>query len=323
MNASFPAPQGVHSAPLSLTQSGIRKSSVGPLAVLVFGSLAMAVPTLLYVARESWSTEQGGHGPIVLFTGLWLLWRLWPGAVPHFRQPPFWRVALMLLVLVPAYFVARVTQIIEIEGFMMHGLLLVALYSAIGGRALRMLWFPLFYLAFIFPPPESIVFFLTIPLKILISHAAVGFLSAFGYPIGGAGVTIVIGQYELLIAAACSGLNSIISLSALALFYVYIRHQADPLYALLLIIFIIPIALLANFIRVLILILLTYYGGDAAGQGFMHYFAGVVMFVLALGTVFLFDLIAMDLWSRIFRPLHREQPLLWGRLPVEALGAPE
>ena len=134
---------------------------------------------------------------------------------------------------------------------------------------------------------------------------------------------IVIGQYELLIAAACSGLNSIISLSALALFYVYIRHQANPLYALLLVITVIPIALMANFVRVLILILLTYYGGDAAGQGFMHYFAGIVMFAVALGTVFLFDSIAMRLWSRIFRPLHREQSFLSGRLLVEVLGAAE
>lgn len=323
MNASFPAPPGAPSAPLSLAPGGIRKSSILPLAVLAFGCLAVAVPTLLYVAREGWSSEQGGHGPIVMMTGLWLLWRLWPAAVPHFRQPPVWRVALILLVLVPAYFVARVTHIIEIEGLMMYGLLLAALYSATGGRALRTLWFPLFYLAFIFPPPNTIVFFMTMPLKSLISHAAVGLLSAFGYPIGGAGVMIVIGQYELLVAAACSGLNSIISLSALSLFYVYIRHQADPLYALLLVIAIIPIALLANFIRVLILILLTYYGGDAVGQGFMHYFAGMVMFVLALGTVFFFDLIAMHLWNHIFRPLHRDQLLLSGKLPVEALGVVE
>ena len=48
-----------------------------------------------------------------------------------------------------------------------------------------------------------------------------------GQPIGGAGVTIQIGQYQLLVAAACSGLNSIISLSAITLFYIYIRHQAD------------------------------------------------------------------------------------------------
>jgi ABC-type nickel/cobalt efflux system permease component RcnA len=42
--------------------------------------VSLAAPTLLFVAQESWSKEQGSHGPIVLFTGLWLLWRQWPDA---------------------------------------------------------------------------------------------------------------------------------------------------------------------------------------------------------------------------------------------------
>ena len=50
------------------------------LIVLIVGVMAVALPTMFFVARESWSTEQGSHGPIVLFTGLWLLWRQWPSA---------------------------------------------------------------------------------------------------------------------------------------------------------------------------------------------------------------------------------------------------
>ena len=273
-----------------------------PLIALALGCIAIIIPTMASVARDSWSTEQGGHGPIVLASGLWLLSHMWPAARAVFQQPPAWRVGAALLLLLPAYFLARVCGIVEIEAFTMYGLLLTALYSAIGGRAMARLKFPLFYLAFTFPPPDSVIFFLTMPLKSLISHAAVEFLGALGYPIGGAGVVIVIGQYELLIAAACSGLNSIITLSALSLFYVYIRHQAEPVYALLLTMTVIPIALFANFIRVLILILLTYYGGEAAGQGFMHSFAGVVMFIIALGTVLALDAVGIRIWQH-FRPV--------------------
>jgi exosortase/archaeosortase family protein len=45
---------------------------------------------------------------------------------------------------------------------------------------------------------------------------------------------------------------------------------------------VIPIAFIANVIRVIILVLVTYYLGDEAGQGFVHGFAGMVLFAVAL-----------------------------------------
>ncbi len=272
-----------------------------PLAILVIGGLTIFIPTLYYVATATWVTEQGGHGPIVMATGFWLLWRMFPDARPLFATPPLWRPIAMFAVLLPIFFVARVSQIVEVEGFAMYGLILVALYSVIGGRAMRHLWFPLFYIAFMFPPPDTLVTAITLPMKSLVSQSAIKFLAALGYPIGGVGVTIVIGQYELLVAAACSGLNSIISLSAIALFYVYVRHQANPLYSLLLTLTVVPVALLANFVRVLVLILMTYHLGDAPAQGFLHDFAGLLTFVVALGTIILIDAIAYRVWIR-FRP---------------------
>ena len=246
------------------------------LIVLILAALIILVPTMRFVAQESWGTEQGAHGPIVLATGLWLLVRLWPNAMRVARRPS----ALL--------------------SFALMAVVLVALYSLIGGAAMRQLWFPLLYIAFIFPPPESIVWAITMPMKIGISNAAVWLLGVLGYPIGAEGVVIYVGQYELLVAAACSGLNSIISLSAITLFYIYLRHEAEWQYALFLTFLIVPVALIANFVRVLILILLTYHAGEAAAQGFLHNFAGIVMFVVALLTMFGIDSLLKPLWDRVW-----------------------
>lgn len=259
------------------------------LVALVAGCVALAWPTFAQVVRDSWSTEQGSHGPIVLMTGLWLVTRLWPSARPLFRPPPLLPVAIVIAALAPMLLFARVVQVLEVEGFLMYALLVAALYSVIGWAALRKLWFPLFYLAFVFPLPDTLVALITLPLKDFISRAAVELLHAVGYPIGGMGVTIVIGPYELLVAAACSGLNSIVSLSVIALFYLYVRHGGDWRSALPTAIMIVPFAILANLIRVIILIVLTYHAGDAAAQGFLHDFAGLLMFVVAFGLVILFD----------------------------------
>ena len=266
--------------------------------LLTIGLASVLVPTMLLVAQLSWGTEQGAHGPIVVATGLWLLARQWDRIAGAIQPAPTSIVAALFAPLLVLFFLSSVTQIIEIQGFLMYGLLVTVLYSFVGAKAIRLLAFPLFYLLFAFPPPDTVVAIITQPLKIGISKTAIDLLYALGYPIAGAGVTIQIGQYQLLVAAACSGLNSLISLSAISLFYVYVRHQMDWKYAAFLILAILPVAIFANLVRVLILILLTYHAGEAAAQGFLHNFAGMTMFITALLTIFAIDIVAEPIWRR-------------------------
>jgi exosortase len=252
------------------------------------------------VARQSWSTEQGAHGPLVLVVGLWLLVREW-GAVRGLVQPGSpWIAGGLLTLLLPVYIIARITNIVEVEGAVLYASLLAAAYALWGSAPLRRLLFPLSFLLFVFPPPDTLFAMLTQPLKIGISHWTVEILHAAGYPVAGSGVTIQIGQYEMLVAAACAGLNSLIGLTALGLFYIYLRHaHANWRYMLLLELCILPVAVLANLVRVLLLLLITYYFGEAAGQGFFHELAGLTMFVTALLSIFLIDRLATPLRWRL------------------------
>ena len=271
--------------------------------MLVIGLCALAGPTMVDVARESWTTEQGAHGPLVLAIGIWLLGREWVVARRLARPASGLLVGLFFAFLLPLYIFARVTSIIEIEGAAMYALLLTAGLALWGGATLARLWFPLFFLMFSFPPPDTLFAMLTQPLKIGISEAAVSLLHVFGYPVAGSGVTIQIGQYEMLVAAACAGLNSLISLTALGLFYPYIRHSSNWRYMLLLLACIIPVAIVANLVRVLLLLLITYHFGEAAGQGFFHELAGMTMFLTALLGIFLVDSLASPLRQR-FDPVR-------------------
>lgn len=281
------------------------RSEISPLKwilanpVLIAGMLAVFVPTILFVARDSWSTEQGAHGPIVMVTGLWLLVREWRLALPHISPPKAWLVALAFIPVLLLYYVSRVSAIVELEGYLMYSLLVIVLFSFIGLRALLALWFPLFYMIFMFPPPDTVVAVITNPLKIALSGWSVNFLYMLGYPIAQEGVTIQIGQYQLFVADACSGLNSLISLSAISLFYVYLRHRANFRYAMLLFVTVVPIAIFANFVRIVFLVLLTYYSGEAAAQGFLHDFAGMTTFMTALISIFLLDHLIGLVWPSL------------------------
>jgi exosortase len=260
-----------------------------PELVLLVGAAAMFVPTLIAVATNNWTTEQGGHGPIVLATGLWLLYRELKSANAP-RQPGNVLMGLAFLVPLLAVFIAaRITGILEIEALAMYGAMIAGAYLLFGWPLLKAIWFPLLYLSLTLPPPDTVVAAVTQPVKIAISEWAVALLYAAGYPIASSGVTIQIAQYELLVAAACAGLNSILSLSAICLFYVYIRHRTNPLAFFVIALAILPVAVFSNFVRVLILILITYHLGEAAAQGFLHDFAGLTMFAAALVAIFAVD----------------------------------
>lgn len=268
----------------------IRSVSLADLA-LIFGVAAILLPTMIEVGRFNWTTEQGGHGPIVMAIGLWLLWREVKSS-PASRKPGNAVIgSLALAGLLAVYLVSRITGILEIEALAMYGALIVAAYLLLGGALLRSIWFPLLYLALTLPPPDTVVAAVTQPIKIAISEWAVSLLYALGYPIASSGVTIQIAQYEMLVAAACAGLNSIISLGAICLFYGYLRHRTNLLAFAVIALSVIPIAVFSNFIRVIILILITYYLGEAAAQGFLHDFAGLTMFAVALLSVFVIDAI--------------------------------
>lgn len=267
-----------------------------PRLAFLLGVAAIAIPTMYDVARLTWTTEQGGHAPIILATGLWLMWREGKGV--EVKPPGGWGSVLLLLPLLMLLGVARITGILEIEAIAMYGCLIVAAYALVGGKMIRALWFPILYLALALPPPDTVVAAITQPIKIAISNSAVQVLHALDYPIASLGVTIQIANYQLLVAAACAGLNSIITLSAICLFYAYLRHKNDWTSFLIVSLFILPVAIFSNFIRVLILILVTYHLGEAAGQGFLHDFAGLTVFAIAIMTIFAIDSLATRLRER-------------------------
>jgi exosortase len=159
-------------------------------------------------------------------------------------------------------------------------------------------WFPFLYLGLLLPLPGWALDEFTAPLKLLVSTLATGIVTPFGIPLIQEGVTMTVGPYQLLVEDACSGLNSLIGLIAVTLFYIYLLRNASWRYSLFLVCLIIPVAILANVLRIVTLILLTYFFGDAVGQGFLHVTAGLFLFALSLILMFAID----NTISRFIRP---------------------
>lgn len=266
---------------------------------LIIGMFSLLVPTIQGIAQVSWATEQGAHGPIVLAIGIWLLFRAWPTILARAEHGSPLAGAIVLVPALLVYLVANIVGSIVIQSAALYLILVATLYLFVGLRAMRGAWFPIFFLLFVLPPPGSFVANATQPLRLQISEWAVIVLANLGYPVARSGLDIFVGQYILEIKAACGGLNSMISLTAIGLVYAYMRHNSNFRYSVFLLFVILFLAVIANFVRVILIILMTYYLGDRTAQGFLHQFAGLTMFVVAMGGLLLFDEVAGPIRRRL------------------------
>ncbi|CAN7505575.1 exosortase B [Massilia sp. LjRoot122] len=258
----------------------------------VFLGLAILLgPTFYDLFTGAWIGEEQGHGPIIFFLALWLIWRKWPEVMAALGPTPTgnWSGWPVLAIGLMFHLLGRSQKILMFEVASIVVVMAAVVLLKFGSRALRVLWFPFFFMLFLIPLPSELVAAVTMPMKMAVSWVTEHILFALGYPISRSGVVLQMGQYQLLVADACAGLQTLLTLEALGLFYLNLMRHPSAFRNITLAILIIPISFTANVIRVIALTLITYYFGDAAGQGFLHGFAGMVLFVTALLLILAVD----------------------------------
>lgn len=249
--------------------------------------LAMYIPTVYKLFQMKWWLEEYSHAPLVIVVFFWLLWRERrllqekPDNQLHISGMAVFLLGLIL------YWLGVWQRAIVLETASIPFVLIGACYFLIGKSSFKWL-FPVAYLIFIIPPPLFLVDMITFPLKKLVSISAAWVLGVLNYPITRRGVLLIIGDYKLLVADACSGMRSIINLMALIILYIYLQKVSIPRRVIILA-SIIPIALMANTVRVTALALITFHYGDAVGRSFYHDISGLVVFAIALASVVSLD----------------------------------
>ena len=260
-----------------------------PLALILAGWAAMFGPSYMGLASTIWATDANGHGPIILAVSMWLLWKKKGPLLALPRRSAWVSSSALVVVSVLMYIVGRSQTVWTLEIAAQNLMLVAVLLSFFGWQGVRIAWFPLLMLVFMIPWPGEWIDAVTQPLNSAVSAVAASALHGLGYPVGRSGVVLTVGPYQLLVADACAGLNSLFTLEALGLLYLNIMNYTAPMRNLILALLVIPIAFAANVARVVVLVLITYHFGDEAGQGFVHSFAGMVLFLVALVLILITD----------------------------------
>lgn len=260
-----------------------------PLAILAVGWAAMFGPAYHGLANTIWASDAQGHGPIILAVSAWLMWQKRDALAALDRRPALGTAIVLAVLAVLAYVVGRSQTVWTLEVAAQNLMVLALVLAFFGWQGAKVIWFPMFFLIFMIPWPGEWIDAATQPLKMAVSTVASSLLYVMGYPVGRTGVILTVGPYQLLVADACSGLNSLFTLEALGLLYMNLMRYQSLARNISLAILILPISFIANVVRVMILVLVTYHFGDEAGQGFVHSFAGMVLFIVALAIMLVTD----------------------------------
>jgi len=134
--------------------------------------------------------------------------------------------------------------------------------------------------------PQAMTLGVSFSLKLIAAKTA-SFLAALIIPLKNQGSLVFLPNGVLTVGAPCSGLRSLIALSALSLLFAYLNEfslQKKGLFFILSL----PIAFISNVMRIILLIMVFYIYGSKVAMGWFHDFSGVLVFVFAfLGLIIL------------------------------------
>jgi exosortase len=166
-------------------------------------------------------------------------------------------------------------------------ILLAGIIWTLCGRAmLREVRFAVLVLLLAIPIPAVLFNQITFPLQLFASRMASSLLPLFGVPVLRDGNIIQLPSMQLEVAEACSGIRSLMSLFAVAIFYGYFLER-DTWRRSVLALASIPIAVIANAARIVGTGLCVQYWNPDKAVGFFHEFSGWLMFLVSLSCLYL------------------------------------
>jgi exosortase len=248
--------------------------------VLLLAAILLA-PVGRWLAGEWWSNDYYSHGVLAPLVSLFFAWRILPRLARRPDNRGLWLVGLGTLIYVAALY----QRVFHIAALAMLLLLAGIVWVYWGGSGLKKMAFPLGFLIFMIPFP--FVEASSLPLSLLTGQIATRLMQIAGLDVTVQGAAVTLPHANLVVGAQCSGVRSIVALSALAAVFAYIV-EGSWLRKLLLFLSVLPIAILGNILRVSSLLGVANRWGAEAGFTFYHNYSGFVFFGAALALFILF-----------------------------------
>ena len=266
------------------------RSSVSKARLFQFAAFLLSLAILWWLSGEvrAWMAfvfreprEDMGHGWIVPFFSLYLLFRQRKELLASAGRPSFWGFLLAIPGLLLFWIGSRGDQV-RITQIAFFWLLWCTTYAFYGFAFAKVAAFPVIFL--LFTVPLSFLDIFTVKLRLATAAIASALLNGIAIPVArsGTGLHCLAGQgFNLDIADPCSGMRSIFALTALTAAYAYLT-QKTLLKKWILFFCSVPIAMLGNLARIVSIAVVAQFFGQEAATGFYHDYSGYVVFLIGL-----------------------------------------
>ena len=270
------------------SEAQILKFSVQAL-LLVGVLLALYLHVVESLFAQCWRDPNFSHGFVVPFLSAWMLWNNREKFKQQSLVPNWWGLLVVL-----GAMGLLVVGALGAENFLSRTSLLFALAGItifFGGWAIfRLAFYPWLVLFLMIPLPVIIYNRITLPLQLMASRLATSLLDLTGVPVLREGNIIHLPAISLEVAEACSGLRSLMALITIAVIYAY-QFERKAWRRVALILSAIPIAVLANGLRIMGSGLLGQYWSPDKARGFFHEFSGLLVFCASCLLLWMFHLV--------------------------------
>jgi exosortase len=252
---------------------------------LVLGALLLVYWQVLTGLVSDWSNDDNySHGFFIVPLAAYFAWERRDKILAAPRRPSWFG-----LVVVAGSLFFLIAGLLGAELFLSRVSIILTLTGAIlflfGWPMLRVLAFPLAFLLLMIPLPALIFNKIAFPLQLLASHVGEYSVRSLDIPILREGNVLILANAKLEVAEACSGIRSLVSLFTLGIVFGYFvdhRVWVRSFIALSAI----PVAILANGLRVASAGVAAHNYGTAGVEGLFHEFSGWVVFVVAFLMMF-------------------------------------
>ena len=254
------------------------------LSALALSATLLYWPVLVRLVSD-WRTDDNySHGFLIVPIAAYLAWerraRL-ASAVP--------RPSMLGLLVALGSLATLVAGLLGAELFLTRvsliGLVAGSVLFLLGWNHLRILFFPIAFLLLMVPIPAIIFNQIAFPLQLIASRFGEVVVRLFDIPVLREGNVITLANTQLEVAEACSGIRSLISLLTLGIVYGYFMDRRTWV-RVIVALATVPVAIVANGLRVAGTGVAAHYYGPEAAQGFFHTFSGWIVFLAAFVMLF-------------------------------------
>ena len=268
----------------------LRSSFAAERPLLVVAALAAFVacfwPTFEWMAERFNAADSFySHGWLVPVASAWLVWQR-RQALSRLPLRPTYSGLLLLAPAILLHLLAVWSRLHVLSGLMLILAVWALVWTYWGREALGALRFPLAFLLFMVPLPGILLIGVSFHLKLAAASLATLLLRLAGVSAVQAGSLIYLPHLTMRVDDTCSGLRSLLSLVALATLWTSLLPAATGRWRKLAVAAAaIPISLVANMVRIMLLTVIALIWGRAAAEGILHSGSGIVVFGIAVACL--------------------------------------